>query len=66
MVTFTFFVFDGKNPFWAYLAICNLDWIKYAEFIGSIHFFYFRMKISFSEKFGPKKKSCQFKMEFST
>ena len=38
----------------------------YAEFNGDVHFFRFRLEISFLGKFDPKTQNCQFKLKFDT
>ena len=44
----------------------HIDQFEYAEFNDDDQFLRFRPKIPFSGKFGPKIKSCQFKLKFVT
>ena len=37
---------------------------EYAEFNDGVHFFYFRLKTPFLDKFVPKSQNCHFKLKF--
>ena len=74
VVMFTFSFFDWKYFFgdiWSknlklsiQTEIGYVDWFEFAEFNGCVHFYWFRLEIPFSGKFGPKNWNCRFQLKF--
>ena len=76
MAMFIFSAFRWDYPFWANLVqlikIVRLSWnlvprlIRICKINVMVHLIYFRLKIPFFGKFGPKYQNCQFILKFGT